>query len=79
LQLEEIISILNINSDELIDKASPLFLEEYAEGKLDKKGILKTLRVHSEMIKTPIAILNDSAHFIDTSFDLINEDMISNN
>jgi arsenate reductase-like glutaredoxin family protein len=77
LQLVDIIQSLDIEAAELIDRKSETYIKEYSEVDLDDKGILKALRAHPEIIKTPIAIFKDKAKFLDSSYELIMQDMVN--
>ena len=79
LQIVEIADLLGINLSELINEQSETYLTEYAKVKLDRSGILRALRAHTEMMKTPIALLKGRGQIMGSSYEFIKQDMSASN
>jgi len=76
-QLADLADKLDVALEELIDTASDLYKETFKNQKPDRDGVLKTLRSQPALLKTPIVMYQNAAHFLDSSMDLIKEDMAS--
>ena len=75
MQLEEILERLAVKPEDLINRRSSIYKEQYVGVELDKEDALKAMRKHTDLIKTPVALCHDSAKLIGSPYELIKKDM----
>ncbi len=76
-QLKLISHMLDTPLEELVDKKSKTYLQNYKEANLTEEGLLTALRQNSDLLTTPIALYNDQGEVISSSYDLIKEGMFA--
>ena len=76
VQFVEMADVLDVTIIELIDQASETFRNEYQGVELTDQGALTALKKNSDLLKTPVALYNDSGNFDFSSYDLIQKGMI---
>jgi len=74
-QLEEILERLEMEPDDLINQRSAVYLEEYVGVELSREDVLKAIRKHTDLIRTPVAIYHDTARLIGSSYEFIKKEM----
>lgn len=74
-QLAELANKLGVPIDELVNKNAELFKDEYADKDLEDEELLKVLSQNPDMLKTPIALMDQRAFFVTSSYDFVKEDM----
>jgi len=70
-QLMEIIDTLGVDIEELIDKESDLYQEEYPGMSFDTNGWLTVLTKNPELLKTPIVFIGDRGMIVESGRDII--------
>lgn len=74
-QVQEVIEALGIAPEDMIDKSSDIYENEYANVSLDRNGILTAISKNPQLMKTPIAIREHNAKILGTSYEFIQQDM----
>lgn len=74
-QLAELADQLGVNVRELIDEQSALYKDNFADKDFEDGEILRVLVQNLEMLKTPIALKDEKAFFVTSSYDFIKQDM----
>lgn len=77
-QVEEVIEALGIDAEDIINKSSNVYQNEYANVSLDRSDILTAIHKNPQLMKTPIAIREHTAKILGTSYEFIQQDMDSN-
>ncbi len=74
LQLKELADILEMEAQELINRRSQIYLNEYTETDFDEQGYLSLLSKNPRMMKTPIAIYADNGEILGSGLELIRKE-----
>ena len=70
-QLVELADRLNLNIEELVNKAHPSFYKYFGDPELSDKDWIKILNKNPDFLKEPIAIRGDKTVLIETPSDII--------
>lgn len=73
-QIAEIAGDMNVELVDLVDKNSDLYMQEYKNKSFSDDELTKILARNPEMIKTPIAYMGSRAFFVESAYDLVNQD-----
>lgn len=71
-QIVEIANDLGLQVLDLVDKQSDYYINEVKSTDLSNEEVLKLMTLHPEMIKTPIAMMNDEIFLVKSSYDFVN-------
>lgn len=77
LQLKEIAERLSVAPIDLMDHQSDVYNNKYAGTDLSEEDVLTALRHEPKLIRTPIILLQDQAHFMESPYEFLKEDMAS--
>jgi len=75
LQLKEIADRLNVQPKDLMDTKSSIYKDKYANANLSQQDILIALKHEPDLMRTPIALYNNVARFVDSKYEFIKKDM----
>jgi arsenate reductase len=70
-QVSEVAIRMEVKIEGLLDKEHELFKKEVKGHELDAEGILTLIKNNPEILKTPIAVYQDRAEFISSSYEPI--------
>ncbi len=66
---------LKIPPDDLFNKQSDVYHNEYAGVALSKTDILKAVKTTPSLLRTPIAVFEDTAYFVSSPYDFVKKGM----
>ncbi len=78
-QLAELAKMLGVDIQDLADQESGLYKDQFANRSFEDEEFLKALAQNLEMLNTPIALMDERAFFVTSSYDFIKQDMGTKN
>jgi len=72
-QLIKVANDMGLQVLDLIDKTSDTYLNEIKDQSFSNEEMLKIVRQHPEILKTPIAMLNGTVFFVHSAYDFVNK------
>tara|TARA_A100000171_G_scaffold50652_1_gene62640 strand:- start:2453 stop:2875 length:423 start_codon:yes stop_codon:yes gene_type:complete len=72
-QLNQVANDMGLQILDLIDKKSDAYLNEIKDQRFSNEEMMKIVRQHPEILKTPIAMLNNTVFFVHSAYDFVNK------
>ncbi|WP_323755492.1 hypothetical protein [Roseivirga sp.] len=72
-QLTQVANEMGLQILDLIDKTSDAYLKEVKSQSFSNEEMMKIVKQHSDILKTPIAMLNDTVFFVHSAYDFVNK------
>ena len=72
-QLNQVANDMGLQILDLIDKKSDAYLNEIKDQRFSNEEMMKIVKQHPEILKTPIAMLNNTVFFVHSAYDFVNK------
>ncbi|KYG83548.1 arsenate reductase family protein [Roseivirga echinicomitans] len=72
-QLTQVANDMGLQILDLIDKTSDTFLNEIKAQNFSNEEMMKIVKRHPDILKTPIAMLNGTVFFVHSAYDFVNK------
>jgi len=72
-QLTQIANHMGLQVLDLIDKTSDAYLNEIKDQRFSNEEMMKIVKRHPDILKTPIAMLNGTVFFVHSAHDFVNK------
>ena len=74
-QLKEIADRLSVQPKDLMDSSSSIYMDKYANANLSEQDILIALKHEPDLMRTPIALYKNEAHFVGSKYEYVKKDL----
>tara|TARA_R110001599_G_scaffold130882_1_gene306341 strand:+ start:2719 stop:3147 length:429 start_codon:yes stop_codon:yes gene_type:complete len=72
-QLSQVANSMGLQILDLIDKTSDTYLNEIKDQRFSNEEMMKIVKRHPDILKTPIAMLNGTVFFVHSAYDFVNK------